>query len=183
MFKKKKLNKILVSETSFNDSDPYKIIASNISVINLLQEEGTEFEELHDDAMMSYYVDYYLTQYKEGNFSKFVHNSQWHEELNQNIALGIEKIGAQKHLDLFTELCEKVDEIEEETLDTFIDNDLADSPEIIEFLNNTTFFDIDEDLVELNAKWLKNHPDVKALPIEGVFVRIEKFLGKKISKY
>ena len=183
MFKKKKLNKILVSETSFNDTDPAKIIASNISVINVLQEEGTEFEELHDDAMISYYVDYYQTQYKLGNFAQFVHNSQWHEDLNQNIAIGLEKIAAKKHLELFTELCEKVEDIEEETLDAFIDNDFADSPEIIEFLNNDAFFSIDEDLVALNAKWLKNHPDLKALPIEGVFVRIEKFLGKKISKY
>ena len=44
MFKKKKLNKILVSETSFNDTDPAKIVASNISVINVLQEEGAEYE-------------------------------------------------------------------------------------------------------------------------------------------
>ena len=183
MFKKKKLNKILVSETSFNDTDPTKIIGSNISVINVLQEEGAEFEELHDDAMMSYYVDYYQTQYKEGNFAQFVHNSQWHEELNQNITIGLEKMGAVKNAELFNELCEKVEEIDEETLDAFIDNHFADSPEIIEFLNSDAFFDIEEDLVALNAKWLKNHPDLKALPIEGVFVRIEKFLGKKISKY
>lgn len=183
MFKKKKLNKILVSETAYNDTDQYKIIASNISVLNLLQEEGAELEELHDDAVTSYFLDYYLTQYKEGNFSKFVHHSQWHDELNQNIAIGLEKIGAQKHLELFTELCEKVEDIDEETLDAFIDQDFAESPEIIEFLNNHTFFDIDEDLVELNSKWLKNHPDLKALPIEGIFVRIEKFIGKKIAKY
>ena len=183
MTQKKKLNKILVSETSFNDSDPNMIIGSNISVINVLQEEGAEFEDLNEDAMMSYYVDYYQTQCKQGNFSQFVHNSQWHEDLNKNIALGLEKMGAIKHAELFNELCQKVDEIEEETLEAFIENDLIESPEIVEFLNNNTFFDIDEDLVELNAKWLKNHPDLKALPIEGVFVRIEKFLGKKISKY
>lgn len=183
MFKKKKLNKILVSETAFNDIDPSKVIASNISVLNVLQEEGAELEELHDDAIISYFVDYYLTQYKEGDFSQFVHHSQWHEDLNQNLIIGLEKIGATKHLELFNELCEKVDEIDEETLDAFIENDFAESPEIIEFLNNNTFFDIDEDLVALNSKWLKNHPDLKALPIEGVFLRIEKFLGKKISKH
>jgi hypothetical protein len=32
---------------------------------------------------MSYYLDYYTSQYTEGNFAQFVYNSHWNEELNE----------------------------------------------------------------------------------------------------
>jgi hypothetical protein len=63
-----KLDKIIVSDTSHGSSDPYDLIRSNISVINLLGEEGVEEDQIHEDSIISYYVDYYFWQYKNGNF-------------------------------------------------------------------------------------------------------------------
>lgn len=183
MYKKKKLNKIIVSENSFNDSDPYKIISSNISVINVLREEGTDIEEIHKDAMLSYYVDFYLAQYNNGNFSQFVWNSRWDEELIENIAIGLEKMGAEKHLEFYEEQCSKVESMSEEELDNFLDNEYFVENAPKDLLNNDAFFDIDENLIELNAKWLKNNPALKVLPIDDMFAAIEKFLGRKIEKY
>ncbi len=70
-----KTDKIIVSEASYKSSDPYDIIRSNISVVSLLDEEGIEEENMHEDSITSYYVDYYISQYKNGNFSQFVWNS------------------------------------------------------------------------------------------------------------
>jgi hypothetical protein len=72
-----KLNKIIVSENSFNSNDPYDIINSNITVVNLLREEGIDDENINEDSLTSYYLDYYSAQYKNGNFSQFVWNTQW----------------------------------------------------------------------------------------------------------
>lgn len=41
-----KQDKIIVSETSHNSSDPYDLILSNISVVNLLNEEGIDEDEI-----------------------------------------------------------------------------------------------------------------------------------------
>lgn len=183
MFKKKKLNKIIVSENSFDDSDLYKIISSNISVVNVLREEGIAIEEIHEDAMLSYYVDFYLAQYNNGNFSQFVWNSKWDEELIENIAIGLEKMNAEKHLEFFEQQCEKVNQLSEEELDAFLDSEYFGENATRDSLKNSAFFDIDENLIELNANWLKNHPDLKVLSIDDMFAAIEKFLGRKIEKY
>ncbi|MGU3373517.1 DMP19 family protein [Chryseobacterium sp. M5A1_1a] len=61
------------------------LILSNVSVVNLLNEEGVDKENRHEDSVISYYVDYYLGQYTNGNFSQFVWNSGWSPELNKTI--------------------------------------------------------------------------------------------------
>jgi hypothetical protein len=43
---------------------------------------------------MSYYLDYYTSQYTEGNFAQFVYNSHWNEELNELIEEGLTLLGA-----------------------------------------------------------------------------------------
>jgi hypothetical protein len=50
---------------------------------------------------MSYYLDYYTSQYTEGNFAPIVYNSGWNKELNELIEEGLTLIGAEKHLELF----------------------------------------------------------------------------------
>jgi hypothetical protein len=57
---------------------------------------------------MSYYLDYYTSQYTEGNFAQFVYNSHWNEELNELIEEGLTLLGAVKHLELFQQQCKKV---------------------------------------------------------------------------
>ena len=93
--------RIIVSETAMNSENPQDVIHSNISVINLMREEGVDDEFIHEDAITSYYLDYYYSQYTEGNFSQFVYNSGWNKELNELIEEGLTLIGAEKHLELF----------------------------------------------------------------------------------
>lgn len=179
----KKLIKIIVSENSFKDEEPYKIISSNISVINVLREEGAEIDQIHDDAMLSYYVDFYLAQYNNGNFLQFVWNTKWSDELNDEIKIGLEKIGAVKHLELFNQQCEKVAQLSEEELNSFLENEYFGENKTRDLLKNDAFFDIDENLIELNSQWLKNHKDLWVLSIDDMFEEIENFVGHKIEKY
>lgn len=55
----KKLDKIIVSANSYESNDPYKLIDSNISVINLLRDKGIHPKFYHPDSRISYYIDYY----------------------------------------------------------------------------------------------------------------------------
>jgi len=177
-----KLNKIIVSETSFNSAEPYDVISSNISVVNLLEEEGSDIGNIHEDAVASYYVDYYLSQYRNGNFSQFVWNTGWSPELNKIIKKGLEKMGAEKHLELFNEQCLKVEDLEEGELQKFLKSDYFGPNKTRDQLKNSSFYDLEEDLIILNSQWLKNHPDLQVLPIEEMFTELEKFIGRAINR-
>lgn len=89
-----KMNNIIVSDLSFDSKDEYDIIRSNISFINLLLEEGADEELVYEDAFLSYYVDYYDSEYKNGDFSQYVYNSGWNTVINDMVAKGLAKIGA-----------------------------------------------------------------------------------------
>ena len=83
--------RIIISETAMNSDNLQDVINSNISVINLMREEGVSDDLIHEDALTSYYLDYYYSQYVAGNFAQFVHASGWNSELNELIEEAIEK--------------------------------------------------------------------------------------------
>jgi hypothetical protein len=49
---------------------------------------------------MSYYLDYYTSQYTEGNFAQ-LSTIPWNKIRNELIEEGLTLIGAEKHLELF----------------------------------------------------------------------------------
>lgn len=174
--------RILVSETAVNSENPQDVIHSNISVINLMREEGVDDELIHEDALTSYYLDYYYSQYAEGNFSQFVYNSGWNKELNELIEEGLSLIGAQKHLELFQEQSKKVRIMSNIKLGKFLKGKLDGVNPVRDTLNNNAFFELDENLVQLNTDFLKNHPDFEALPVDEIFSTLEEFVGHEIKR-
>ena len=144
--------RILVSETALNSENPQDVIHSNISIINLMREEGVNDDLIHEDALMSYYLDYYWSQLSEGNFAQFVHQSGWDKELNELIEEGLALIGAEKHLELFQQQAKKVK--------------LMSSVKLNKFLKGK----------------LKAHPDFEALPIDEIFSVLEEFVGHEIKR-
>ncbi|MCX8532243.1 DMP19 family protein [Chryseobacterium luquanense] len=177
----KKLDKIIVSDNSYKSSDPYKLIESNISVINLLRDERIHPEFYHPDSRISYYLDYYLAQYNNGNFSQFVWNSKWENKLNNEIRGGLKIIGAEKHLKLFIEQSEKVDSLSKPQLQDFLKSEYFGDNSTRDSLNNDEFYNLNEDLITLNSQWLRDHPDLLVLSISDMFTELEKCIGKKIN--
>ncbi|WPO80960.1 hypothetical protein [Flavobacterium sp. KACC 22761] len=174
--------RILVSETAMNSENPQDVIHSNISVINLMREEGVDDEFIHEDALTSYYLDYYWSQYTQGNFAQFVHNSGWNKDLNELIEEGLALIGAEKHLELFLEQSKKVRITSNIKLDKFLKGKFEGANPIRDSFNNNAFFELEENLVELNANFLKSHPDFEALPVDDMFAVLEEFVGHEIKR-
>ncbi|MDM1397447.1 DMP19 family protein [Myroides odoratimimus] len=175
--------KIVVSQDSFNSQEAYDIVYSNITFINLVREEGGLMEEtIHPDAILSYYLDYYLAQYKNGNFSQIVWNTQADYEFFAIIADGLEKIGATQNLALLKKQLEVLNNIDETVLEAFCESDYFGTNPTRDLLKNDDFYNLEEDIVELNAKWLRNHPDLEVLSIEGMYQRAEALLDKKIER-
>lgn len=174
--------RIIVSETAFNSENLQDVIHSNISVINLMREEKIEDEFIHEDALMSYYLDYYYSQYVLGNFSQFVHVSGWNTELNELIEEGLGLIGAQKHLELFQQQSKKVKLMSSVKLNKFLNGKLEGVNPTRELLNNDIFFKLEENLVSLNANFLKSHPDFEVLSVDDMFATLEEFVGHEIKR-
>jgi len=51
-----------------------------------------------------------------------------------------------------------------------------------DLLNNDTFFEIEENLVTLNANFLKSHPDFEVLSVDEMFATLEEFVGHEIKR-
>lgn len=180
--KMEEFGRILVSETAANSDNPQDIINSNISIINLMREEGVNDDLIHEDALTSYYLDYYFSQYTQGNFSQFVYNSGWNKELNELIEEGLALIGAEKHLELFQSQSKRVKLLSTVKIGKFLKGKLEGVNPTRDLLNNNAFFELEEDLPALNANFLKTHPDFEALPVEEIFALLEEFTGRKIKR-
>lgn len=174
--------KIIVSETAMNSGNLHDVILSNISIINLMREEGVDDDLIHEDALMSYYLDYYWTQLSEGNFAQFVHRSGWDKELNELIEEGLALIGAEKHLELFQQQSKKVKLMSSVKLNKFLKGKLEGVNPVRDSLNNDTFFELEENLITLNAGFLKAHPDFEALSVDDIFETLEEFVGHEIKR-
>jgi len=174
--------KIIISETASNSENPQDIINSNISVINLMREEKIDDDLIHEDALMSYYLDYYASQYTAGNFAQFVYNSRWNKELNELIEEGLALIGAEKHLELFQAQAKKVRLMSSVKLNKFLSGKLEGVNPTRDLLNNDTFFELEENLVQLNAAFLKSHPDTEILSVDEMFETLEEFVGREIKR-
>lgn len=174
--------RIIISENAANSENPQDIINSNISVINLMREEKIDDDLIHEDALMSYYLDYYYTQYSQGNFAQFVYNSGWNKELNELIEEGLQLIGAHNHLELFQAQAKKVRLMSSVKLAKFLKGKLEGVNPIRDALNNDTFFELEENLVKLNAAFLKSHPDTEVLSVDEMFAALEEFVGREIKR-
>ena len=174
--------RIIVSEAAFNSENEQDVINSNISVINLMREEKIDDDLIHEDALMSYYLDFYYSQYVAGNFAQFVYNSNWDKELNELIEEGLALIGAEKHLELFRQQSKKVKLMSSVKLNKFLKGKLEGVNPVRDLLNNDTFFELEEDLITLNANFLKTHPDFEVLSIDDMFATLEEFVGHEIKR-
>ncbi|WP_348798170.1 DMP19 family protein [Flavobacterium adhaerens] len=174
--------KIIISESAASSDNPQDVINSNISVINLMREEKIDDDLIHEDALMSYYLDYYASQYRTGNFAQFVYNSGWNKELNELIEEGLELIGAQKHLELFQAQSKRVRLLSSVKIDKFLKGKLEGVNSTRDLLNNDAFFELEENLIQLNADFLKTHPDTEVLSVDEMFEALEEFVGHEIKR-
>jgi len=174
--------KIIISEKSANSEVPYDIVSSNISVVNVLLEEGLREEQIHKDALASYYVDYYLAQVENGGLSQYIYNSKNQKIVNDRVAYGLEKINAVKHLQFFNEKISMLDKMPKDKVDDFLSGEYFGENQTRDELNDDGFFNIDEEIIELNSKWLKNHSDTIILPMEKMFVAVEEIVGHDVER-
>lgn len=168
---------VIVSTRSHKSKAPYDIIDSNIAFINALREEHFLPHELSRDALLSYYVDYYLAEVNNGGFSQFVYNSRWSDEVVSLLRDGLRSIGARRHMALFERGARMVHALGKRKLKQFMSSEyFGDNNPERDSLNaiNDDFFELlkVEDLIALNSAWLRARPTLVVLSVKNMEAEI-----------
>ncbi|MBK6697557.1 MAG: DUF4375 domain-containing protein [Myxococcales bacterium] len=148
--------------------DPSAVIEANIAVVNGLFAQHLEAQEISRDALRSYYVDYYLAQMQNGGFSQFVYNASASGEVFTLVTEGLESMGAKKHLALFEKGVEGLVALGQKKVKEFLASEYFGTNKTRDALAkiDDAFYRLQEkeELTTLNARWLKGHADLVALP-------------------
>lgn len=162
---------IVVLADSVDRDDPEVIVGSNVFFVNLLFEEYLRPDEIPSDALRSYYADYYLAQVNNGGFSQFVYNSRWVPLCVRLVREGLAAIGAVRHLEVFDRGANSVDSFDSARLESYFASGYFGENPDRDDLNalNDAFMAVEkeEDLLALNAAWLRGHPGLVRMETEA----------------
>ncbi len=158
---------IVVSTESMADDDVHEIIQSNIDFMNRLLGADIEPEHVSQDGLVSYYVDYFMAQVRNGGFAQFVWNSGWNPNVIALIKAGLERMGVERHVAMFEKMAALVP-TEHSELEEFCNKDLFGPNEERDRLNvfNKDFYALKEHepLAEANAAWIRTRPGLVVIP-------------------
>jgi hypothetical protein len=173
---------------SINGSDA-DIVDANVDVVNMMYAELLDIEEIAPSALGSYYVDFYLTQCLGGGFAQYVFSAPERAEIDAWIRAGLEGMGAAAHLDLFNRSVAAFDSLSEEEADAYLDGDtdlegdadggVPDAVRLLEELDGDfeTLLET-EDIVALNAAWLRSQADLLVLDDE----ELDRHIAGRVSR-
>ena len=162
---------VVLSEESLQGSGDDDAVGFNIAFVTALFRELLRPSEISRDALISYYVDYYLAQVCNGGFSQFVHNTGWKPEVVSLVKDGLAKAGAAEHANLF-EKGEWLVTNEPSKLRKFLAGEYFGANKERDRFDSVTkqFFAIEEatSLRAMNSAWLKARPNLCVVPLSEV---------------
>ena len=160
-----------------------EIVDSNVAVVNTMYQELLGSGEIAPNALRSYFVDFYLTQSLGGGFAQYVFTAPDRGELDAYIREGLEGMGAAGHVDLFDRTVEAFESLSEEEADIYLDGeaDAEEDGELPERVQAMEDLDAEfeslletEDIVALNAAWLRGQEDLLVLNDDELTAHIAK---------
>lgn len=170
-----------------NGSDA-DVVDANVDVVNAMYAELLDIEEIAPNALRSYYVDFYLTQSLGGGFAQYVFTTPERQDIDAYIRAGLESMGAAAHLDLFNRTVAAFDSLSEEEADAYLDGDadldggtdgVPDVVGLLEELDSEfeTLLET-EDIIALNAAWLRGLADLLVLDEE----ELDRHIAERVSR-
>jgi len=157
------------------------VVDANVKVVSAMFEELLNEDEICPTALRSYYVDFYLTQAQAGGFAQYVFTAPEREEIDPYVREGLAGMGAAAHLDVFNRTVAAFGALTDTDVDTYLDggsgwaavggtedddteDGVSDAVRRIEELDGEFESVLEtEDIVALNAAWLRGQPDLLVL--------------------
>lgn len=165
------------------------VVDANVNVVNMMYAELLDIEEIAPSALGSYYVDFYLTQCLGGGFAQYVFSAPGRAEIDACVRAGLEGMGAAAHLDLFNRSVAAFDSLSEEEADAYLDGDtdlegdadggVPDAVRLLEELDGDFESLLEtENIVALNAAWLRSQADLLVLDDE----ELDRHIAERVSR-
>ena len=169
---------IVVSNVSFVAADPHRIVVSNAAFVDALFAEHLTADEIGQDALRSYFVQYYLAQMENGGFAQLVYNSDWDSHVVAKVRDGLRTIGARMHQAVFLEGIATVRQLGRDGLQEFLSRDYWGDNPVRDRLDAVTeqFAKAAEveDLAARNAAWLRSHPKLHVLTHDEMEAEVQR---------
>lgn len=169
-----------------------EVVDANVDVVNTMYAELLDVEEIAPNALRSYYVDFYLTQSLGGGFAQYVFTTPERDDVDPYVREGLEGMGATAHLDLFNRTVAAFNALSEEEADAYLDGDagleggdpagtadVSPAVQLLEELDGEFEPLLEtEDIVRLNAAWLRSQPDLLVLDDE----ELDRHIAERVSR-
>ena len=94
---------IIVRRSSLDDGcDRYALAQDVVNFVDDVTREAMfRRDELPQDALRAFHVDYYIAQVNNGGHGQFAHNSRWDELVLRDIGEGLAAIGVAEAIEIF----------------------------------------------------------------------------------
>ena len=169
---------VVLNKTAFEAGNG-DVVDSNVNVVNEMYAELLNSDEIAPAALNSYFVDFYLTQALAGGFAQYVFTAPEREEVDAFVRAGLVGMGAKQHLELFNRTAEAFDALTEDEAEAYLDGELDESeaaPAQVAMLDELDGeFEAlleEEDIVDLNADYLRSQPGLLVLDDEELEAHI-----------
>ena len=169
---------VVLNKTAFEAGNG-DVVDSNVNVVNEMYAELLNSDEIAPAALNSYFVDFYLTQALAGGFAQYVFTAPEREEVDAFVRAGLVGMGAKRHLELFNRTAEAFDALTEDEAEAYLDGELDEAeaaPAQVAMLDELDGeFEAlleEEDIVDLNADYLRSQPDLLVLDDEELEAHI-----------
>jgi hypothetical protein len=163
---------VVVSKPSFDSKEPEDIVGSNVEFVNMLLHEHLTLSEISLEALKSYYTDFFEYQIGNGGFSQFTYNSRWNNQTLSLVRSGLEAMGAVRHLALFDAGVNAINLLGESWLERFKHSEYFGENADRDYIEAETQVWMQscnaEDLIALNANWLRRLPNLAVLSDEDM---------------
>lgn len=156
------------------------VVDANVDVVNAMYEELLDEREIAANALRSYFVDFYLTQMLDGGFAQYVFTAGDRRRTDGLIRDGLREMGAPQHATLFDELTSAFDGLSADDAEAYLDGEDGTSPAVAALEELDERFEAlqdEQDLVALNAAWLRGQEGLLALDDDGIEDEIARRVG------
>ncbi len=157
-----RVRSIVVRESAMSSGHPYDLVSDVVDFVNFCAAQAAIApEEMPQNAMRSYYTDYYHAQVNNGGHGQFVGNSNWTESFNTYIQEGLKAFGDEKFCAIFEDLCTLMESDPERAQIIMDGRGFGDIPPEVQALDSRFFaLEPDENLLPAHADWLRELPEL-----------------------
>ncbi len=153
------MNDIVISIESFHSQNKYDIISSNNQYITKLFQNNIEEDKISEDALKSYYIDYYLSHILHGGFEPFIKEVAHKSKILYYIHAGLKTLKTPQHLALFERVFYSEEQEETKKYD-----------EAFHTIQK------EENLLNINHEWLMNHPQLIIMNRDYIDQKIQEHI-------